>query len=132
MGILDPKHTTNSISTMAHSTSGSRWLGAVLLSIPMAFATNAIALATDLNFQLFNNTSATLMELYMSPTDLDDWEEDILGPNVLAPQERGNVTIADGRETCMYDILGIFDDDEQVEDYQVDLCELESYSFTEN
>ena len=116
---------------MTHSTSGSRWLGAVLLSMPMAFATNAIALADDLSFQLYNETSVTLTELYISPNEIDDWEEDILENDDLVSGETGNVTIADGRTTCIYDILGIFADGDEVEDYEVNLCDLESYSFTE-
>ena len=41
------------------------------------------------------------------------------------------VEIADGRSTCVYDIRGVFDDGEAVEDLALDLCELGEYTFTE-
>ena len=109
-----------------------RCLTSLVVGIPMAFATNAIALADDISFTLYNQTSVTLQELYISPSNIDDWEEDILGNDVWPAGEQGTVTIADGRQTCIYDILGIFVDGDEVDDYQVNLCELESYSFTES
>jgi hypothetical protein len=109
-----------------------RLLSSALFTLPMVFASSGIAFAEDLTFTLYNETSATLMYLYISPTNVDDWEEDVLGNDILDPGESGEVTIADDRRTCIYDILGVFDDGDQVEDYKINLCTLGSYSFTEN
>ena len=97
----------------------------------MTLATSAIALASDITFTLYNETSVTLTELYLSPSNVDDWEEDILGTDVLEARGVINVTVEDGRTDCIYDFLGVFADNDMVEDYGVDICTLESYSFTE-
>ena len=90
-----------------------------------------MAQAQDLSFPLSNDTSVTLWELYMSPSNVNSWEEDILGANVLGPGETTNVIIADGRADCIYDIRGVFADGDVVEDWGVDLCDVGSYSFYE-
>lgn len=71
------------------------------------------------------------MEFYISPTDVDDWEEDLLGSNYLAAGYEISVTIADGRTTCIYDILGVFRDGDSVEDYGIDICTMGGYAFYE-
>tara|TARA_B100000676_G_C18091803_1_gene860614 strand:+ start:1221 stop:1553 length:333 start_codon:yes stop_codon:yes gene_type:complete len=101
------------------------------LAAAMAPATSSMAHAEDLRFDLANNTSVALVELFMSPTDVDNWEEDVLGSEVLMPGETAAVTVADGRRNCVYDILGVFADDDEVEDYGIDLCELAAYEFYE-
>ena len=108
----------------------SRPLGSALLSIPMVLAASAIAVAQDLSFWLSNETDTTLLELYIVPTNVGDWEENILD-GYFFPGDRGEIVIADGLSTCVYDILGVFDDGEELEDYEIDLCELKAYSFVE-
>lgn len=99
--------------------------GALLLSAP--------AHAEDLHFELTNDTSAVITYFHASPTGVDEWEEDILGSQVLGPGETVRVTIADGREVCEYDMRFEFDEDSGLgvfEDTQ-DLCELGSYTVEE-
>lgn len=109
-----------------------RLLSSAALSLPMVVATSTIAFANDLAFLLYNKTSVDLVELYVSPTNIDDWEENLMqGGQRLGPRQSTTVTIGDGRTTCMYDILGVFADGDEVDDYEIDLCELESYSFIE-
>ncbi len=101
------------------------------LAAALTFATASLAQAEDLLFELVNDTSVALVELYISPTNVDNWEEDVLGSEVLLPGEAIDIVIADGRRDCVYDILGVFADDDEVEGYEVDLCELEGYTFYE-
>lgn len=89
------------------------------------------AMAEDLNFTLRNATSSPLTEFYASPPSTNDWEEDILGIDVLDPKERAQITIADMREDCRYDLRAVFDDGEVVEKRKVDLCDTEEFSFTD-
>jgi hypothetical protein len=90
----------------------------------------APATAQDLSFTLSNSTSYTVMEFYASPTDVADWEEDILGSDVLGAGESATVTIADGRSQCEYDLRYVFDDGTELTD-QADLCSMGSYTITE-
>jgi hypothetical protein len=104
---------------------------ALVLSLPIASLTvqNALAQQQDLVFTLINKTNATLSEFYASPTGVDNWEEDILGQDVLNVGESASITISDGRETCVYDIKGVFADGDSAEQYKVNLCETETYEF---
>lgn len=93
-------------------------VSAVLIS--MAFS--APAIAEDLVFNLSNQSSLNLQELYVSATDTENWGEDILGRDVLAIGEAGDVTISDGSEVCSYDMRFVMDDGTTIEGSS-NLCE---------
>jgi hypothetical protein len=99
---------------------------AAMLASVLSLA-SASAFAQDLVFLLSNQSSATLVEFYASPTDVGDWEEDILGEYMLGSGQSVDVTIADGRTQCTYDLRMVFDDGTELLD-TVDLCELASYT----
>lgn len=88
------------------------------------------AMAEDMVFKLINKSSFVITELYASPSNVKSWEEDILGTDVLGSGETVNVTIADGRRACEYDLRIVFDDGDAIED-TTDLCETASYTVTD-
>lgn len=92
--------------------------------------TPAAAFADDLVFRFDNNSSYTVVELYASPSNVSEWEEDILGSDILEAGESARVTIADGRGACEYDLRVVFEDGDVIED-TADLCETESYTVTD-
>lgn len=94
-------------------------------------AASAPAFAEDLELTLSNESSYVVVEFYASPSDVGDWEEDILGTDVLGSDESVEVTIADGRTQCDYDLRFVFDDGDVVDRGGVDLCETESYTLTD-
>lgn len=104
-----------------------RLLAPLLLSLVLATP----ALAEDLEFSLINRSGATLNEFYASPSDVGDWEDDILGVDVLADGETARITIADGRTQCEYDLRFVWTDGDVVEDTGVNLCETGRYTLTD-
>lgn len=76
---------------------------------------------------LINSSGYTLVEFYTSPADVGSWEEDVLGNDVLDSGYSLEITVADGRTQCIYDMLMIFEDGDRIED-QVNLCEMGSYT----
>ncbi len=101
-----------------------------LKHLPLAAAAvlfAAPAMAEDLVFQFNNESSFAIVELYASPANVDEWEEDILGQDVLGSSEAARITIRDGRRACEYDLRIVFDDGDEVTD-TTDLCETESYT----
>lgn len=92
-----------------------------------AFLVAAPAMAEDLVFQFKNASSFVVTELYASPANVNEWEEDILGTDVLGSGETVRVTIRDGRRACEYDLKIVFDDGDEVTD-TADLCETETYT----
>ena len=81
-------------------------------------------------FTIANATSHTLTHLYISPAAAKDWDQDILGNQVLSAGESGLVSIEDGVESCMYDFKADFDDGDSIEVGGVDICKLEGETVT--
>lgn len=88
----------------------------------------ASAQAEDLKFMLQNNSSANITGLQISTTSTDNWEENLMAGDVLRPQEEIEITIADGEDVCEYDLLLTFADESTIEDRNVNLCEIGTYT----
>jgi hypothetical protein len=101
-----------------------------LAATALLAALAAPAVAQDVQYELINSTGLTLMEFYTSPVAQGIWGDDLLGANVLAAGETGNVTIADGEATCDYDLLFVFEDGQEVVD-TVNICDMASYTLTQ-
>jgi len=80
-------------------------------------------------FTLTNGTDSVIDAFYASPPGNGDWEEDILGQDVLGPGESANITIDDGAEDCHYDFLAVFDDGTELEHNGVGVCDGQSYTY---
>ena len=96
-------------------------------------ASTTPAQAEDLVFTLTNSTGSTLERFYTSPVGVNQWEEDVFGTDVLEPGESIEITIADGRTVCEYDMRFEFSEDSDLdttEDTQ-NLCEMGSYEISE-
>lgn len=92
----------------------------------------AVAQAEDLVFTLKNGTSSVLTNFYASPVGVDKWEDDIFGRQALGPDQAMEITIADGRDVCKYDMRFEFQgDDLDVTTDTQDLCELGEYTIEE-
>lgn len=104
--------------------------------IGLAFAAVATlgitsANALDRRVDIINETSSVIVEFYASSVGVNDWEEDILGPDVLAAGASVMVNIDDGTGYCRYDFMAVFDDGEEVIQENVNVCEISSFRFTE-
>lgn len=95
-------------------------VAAILTLAPAAFADERV-------FMLDNRSSFTIVEFYASPTDVSSWEEDILGPDVLPAGEALRITIADGRDACIYDLRFVFEDGDVAEG-EMDVCNTGSFT----
>lgn len=98
------------------------------LALPMVGLGIQSALAEDLVFTLNNTSSRELVGFYVEATNMDHWGENILNGSI-EPGETASVTIADGKTTCMYGIKGVFEDGSVVEEEDLNLCELGSYTY---
>jgi hypothetical protein len=96
-----------------------------------AFSAAAPAHAEDLIFMLDNQSSTPVHEFYASPANVDNWEEDILGQDILEAGNFARITIRDGRATCTYDLKIIFSDGEEMEERAINLCETGSYTVSD-
>lgn len=106
------------------------------LLIGLAFAAVATlgmtsANAQDRNVNIINETSYDIVEFYASNVGERDWEEDILGPDILESGASVMIDIDDGTGYCKYDFMAIFDDGDEVIKEDVNVCEISSFRFTE-
>ncbi|MBD1937587.1 hypothetical protein H6F73_09625 [Microcoleus sp. FACHB-68] len=108
-----------------------RVIVATVFSLPIVSLIVPSAQAEDLNFTLKNETSGTLVEFYVEPSDQENWGSNLLQGQNIKAGESGMVMIGDGKTTCVYDILGVWADGSRTEDYKLNLCELGSYTYTE-
>jgi hypothetical protein len=106
---------------------------AAVTTLAALLASVVTSQAEDLVFTLTNSTNSTLERFYTSPTGVDQWEDDVFGQDVLSPGDSIEITIADGRSVCEYDMRFEFSEDSDLdttEDTQ-NLCEMGSYQIHE-
>jgi len=102
----------------------------LLAGFALTAALSAPAFAQDVQFELINDSSYTLMEFYTFGANDPYPGPDILGAGVLPSGTIGTVTIADGSTECIYGILMVFDSGDTLED-TVDICQLGSYTISD-
>lgn len=90
----------------------------------------APALAEDLVFTLVNDSSHTIVEMYVSPVGEDQWGENILTVDAVEPGISGDVTIADGLEVCDYDLRFVSAEGGEAEKTQ-NLCDMATFTVTD-
>jgi hypothetical protein len=89
------------------------------------------AQAQDRRVNIINETSHVIVEFYASNVGERDWEEDILGADILEPGASVMVNVDDGTGYCKYDFMAVFDDGDEVIKEDVNVCEISSFRFTQ-
>ena len=89
------------------------------------------ALAADRKVRVINKTKTPIFAFYASRTSTNDWEEDILGDDVIMPGESLVIDIDDGTGACRFDFKGEFEDGDAVVKNNVDVCKIGEFSFIE-
>ncbi|MBE2255168.1 MAG: hypothetical protein IAE65_03135 [Ignavibacteria bacterium] len=77
------------------------------------------------NFSMTNNTGMTLIDVYISPSESNDWGEDVIPKDMIADGETFNFTFTDvSPDKCVWDIK--FNAEDGVEYFMkgVNLCEI--------
>jgi hypothetical protein len=85
----------------------------------------------DRRVRIINETRHTMMRFYASNVDRTDWEEDILGESTLSAGGSVVINIDDGTGACLYDFKGVFDDGEEAIRNRINVCEIDSFRFTD-
>ena len=79
------------------------FLAIVIAGLSFFGARNSSAQA--LTFDVVNNTGVTLVDVYVTPAETNNWGNDILPNNLFEDGSTINVTIpANYGETCMFDM----------------------------
>jgi len=87
--------------------------------------------ADQRDFRVYNKTSVDIKHLYVSPNGTKNREEDVLGRDTLTAGDSTKVFFQGLSSTCRYDIRAEFDNGDVVDDYKINLCSTNSYTFSE-
>ena len=94
-----------------------------IMAAVAALSVSGPAVADERNFQLINGTGRTIAQVFISPANVSDWEEDVLSVNVLPDGESANIHFVDDVEECVYDIMIVHDDGDRAIWGSINLCE---------
>ena len=96
----------------------------LLFSLLFVLALSAVSYAGQLN--IINNVPGlTVYELHLSRASTNNWEEDVLGGDVLNYNEYVTINFHPAESECYWDMLAVDDYGNQASWYDIDLC---SYS----
>ena len=76
----------------------------------------------DRHVVVVNNSSYIMTKFYASNKSMRNWEEDILGTDVLPPGYRVRINVDDGSGYCIYDFKAVFSNGKKLEKFDVNVC----------
>ena len=77
------------------------------------------------DFTLVNRTGYDISEVYVSPENTNDWEEDVLGKDLLENGERREITFHRVGKACIWDLKVVYhDDDSSAVWHDINLCKV--------
>ncbi len=110
-------------------------IGAAAAAAPPPSAPGA-AVATqsrdshDRRVTIKNRTGWTMLRFYASDSRSDDWEEDILGQDILEDGQDVRINIDDGSGACLYDFKAVFTNGQELTRSRINVCEISDYTYT--
>ena len=102
-----------------------RLMAACVLAVFATISASAMAARPNLDFKLINKTGLTIDEVYVSPSDDDEWGEDVLGRDVLKNGEAVDIEFSRKETKCKWDLKVVDSDKDEVEWTEIDLCKAE-------
>ncbi len=82
----------------------------------------AIAAQGKQDFVLYNKIGQKIAELYISPTTTDEWEEDVLGVDLLDNGDDVTIHFPRDEDECMWDFKVVTEDGNSIVWTKIDLC----------
>jgi hypothetical protein len=107
---------------------------ALVAALTLLAGTPQRTLADDpRDFTLVNDSQITIREVYVSASDVQSWQDDVLGNDVLPPGEQLNIRFnpndADAGK-CMYDIRVVGTNGAEGRMNAVNLCQTTTVTFS--
>ena len=96
-----------------------------------SFSTPGTAARLNRHVRIHNDTSVTMERFYASNVGADNYEEDILGDDVIESGDTWNINIDDGTGYCKYDLLAVFKDGTRGRKNNVNVCSVSGFYFND-
>jgi hypothetical protein len=90
------------------------------------------ALGADVKFDLVNNSTRAITNFFTSPVDTTNWEEDVLGEDVIASGATDEIAVSTDGDQCSYDMRFVMEDKTELIAKAIDVCTLTSYTLTDS
>jgi hypothetical protein len=85
------------------------------------------------DFDLVNQTGYQIKAVYVSPGKSDDWEEDVLGEDLLDQGDTWQIRFHRSEKTCHWDLKVVYADDGSSAVWQnIDLCSVDKITIHYN
>ena len=94
------------------------------LAAVVAIVAAPAATAGDQDFSVINDTGVEIHQLFVSPHDTADWEEDILGRDTLADGEELEISFSPNEEAELWDLMVVDADGNSITWENLDLLEI--------
>lgn len=101
-----------------------RW-STVFVVAALLGSSNAVA-AGKQDFTVVNQTGYDIDEIYVSPSKSNDWEDDVMGRDVLANGQSVEIEFSKRENACSYDLKVVYSDQDEAEWENFDLCTVSS------
>jgi hypothetical protein len=100
------------------------FLIAAFAALSLSVAAGDARAQAQQDFVLVNRTGYTIDEVYVSASNVNSWEEDLMGDDSLENGQQLNVRFARNTSQCMFDIKVVYDDQETAEFRGINLCQV--------
>lgn len=98
---------------------------AAAMAICAAFTLPQLAIAGSQDFTLVNKTGYEIGEVYVSPAKSADWEDDVLGQDVLPDGDRVDISFSRDTDACYWDMKVVYTIDSTSAEWErFNLCEV--------
>lgn len=88
----------------------------------LILALSIFAVADIQDCEVVNDTGYDIIYLYVSPDYSDDWEEDVLGNEIIPAGDSFEVSFSGYGDHCYFDFKAIDEDGDEYYKWDVDLC----------
>ncbi len=108
-------------------------MAGLALMAALAFPAVGNAASAKQDFDLVNKTGYDISHVYVSPTKTNDWEEDVLGKDVLENNDSWEIKFDRTDNTCKWDLKVVYADDNSSAVWKnIDLCTVEEITIRYN
>jgi hypothetical protein len=114
------------VGTASIATAAEPLIGADKVAAPAAQSRDGL----NRRVRIHNQTGWTMTHFYASDSRIDDWQEDMLGSDVLPSGSSVMMNIDDGSGACLYDFKARFTNGQELTRFNVNVCQIADYYYT--
>jgi hypothetical protein len=93
-------------------------------TLSLLLASTALAFQGKQDFTVVNKTGVEIHELYVSPHSADNWQEDVLGADTLAPGKSVEITFSPKEKAKLWDLKVVDGEGNSIEWESLNLLEI--------